>query len=73
MLERGLSDIWNTTVLEGTPIRVAIDMQKISIDREIKRKMIEFGYLDTNGDVIKPYIVRGVDWIQAQIDAGKED
>jgi ABC-type glycerol-3-phosphate transport system substrate-binding protein len=73
MLERGLSDIWNTTVLEGTPIRVAIDMQKISIDREIKRKMIEFGYLDTNGNVIKPYIVRGVDWIQAQIDAAKEN
>jgi ABC-type glycerol-3-phosphate transport system substrate-binding protein len=73
MLERGLSDIWNTTVLEGTPIRVAIDMQKISIDREIKRKMIEFGYLDTEGSVLKPYIVRGVDWIQTQIDAAKED
>jgi len=73
MLERGLSDIWNTTVLQGTPIRVAIDLQKISIDREIKRKMIEFGYLNADGSVAKPYVVRGVDWIQAQIDAAKED
>jgi len=73
MLERSLSDIWNTTVLEGTPIRVAIDMKKITVDREIKRKMIEFGYLNADGSVAKPYIIRGVDWIQAQIDAAKGD
>ena len=71
MLERGLSDIWNTTVLQGTPIRVAIDEQKISIDREIKRKMIEFGYLNPDGSVAIPYVIRGVDWIQEQIDAAK--
>lgn len=71
MLERGLSDIWNSVVLEGTPIRVAIDEQKISIDREIKRKMIEFGYLNPDGSVAIPYVIRGVDWIQAQIDAAK--
>ena len=73
MLERSLSDIWNTTVLEGTPIRVAIDMQKITVDREIKRKMIEFGYLNADGSIAKPYVIRGVDWIQAQIDAAKGD
>jgi len=73
MLERSLSDIWNATVLSGKPIRVAIDMQKITVDREIKRKMIEFGYLNADGSVAKPYVIRGVDWIQAQIDAAKED
>lgn len=73
MLERGLSDIWNTTVLQGTPIRVAIDRQKITIDREIKRKMIEFGYINPDGSAAKPYVIRGVDWIQAQIDAAKEN
>jgi len=73
MLERSLSDIWNTTVLEGTPIRVAIDLQKITVDREIKRKMIEFGYLNVDGSIAKPYVIRGVDWIQDQIDAAKGD
>jgi ABC-type glycerol-3-phosphate transport system substrate-binding protein len=71
MLERSLSDIWNSTVLTGTPIRVAIDMQKITVDREIKRKMIEFGYLNADGSIAKPYVIRGVDWIQAQIDTAK--
>lgn len=68
MLERGLSDIWNKVTFDDVPVRVAIDRQVIIIDREIKRKMIEFGYLDSEGNVIKPYTIRDVDWIQEQMD-----
>lgn len=68
MLERGMSDIWNTTVFDGTPVRIAIDRQKQTIDREIRRKMIEFGFLDRNGNVIRPYVVYDVDWIREQIE-----
>ncbi len=71
MLERGLSNIWNTVTFDGTPIRVAIDREIIIINREIRRKMIEFGYLDSDGNVIKPYIIRDVDWIQEQMDNAK--
>ncbi|MDP3306488.1 MAG: extracellular solute-binding protein [Erysipelotrichaceae bacterium] len=73
MLERGMSDIWNTTVFDGTPVRIAIDRQKQTIDREIRRKMIEFGFLDRNGDVIRPYMVFDIDWIKEQIENAKED
>jgi ABC-type glycerol-3-phosphate transport system substrate-binding protein len=74
LLERGLSDIWNTVTFDGTPIRVAIDDQVLKINREITKKMIEFGYIDEKGNVIKPYTVRDIDWIQAQINqAGGED
>lgn len=73
MLERGMSDIWNTTVFDGTPVRIAIDRQKQTIDREIRRKMIEFGFLDRNGNVIKPYRVFDVDWIKEQIENAKEE
>jgi len=72
MLERGLSNIWNTVALEGTPVRVAIDREVIIINREIKRKMIEFGYLDSEGDIIKPYTIRDVDWIQFKMDEAKD-
>jgi ABC-type glycerol-3-phosphate transport system substrate-binding protein len=72
MLERGMSDIWNTTVFDGTPVRIAIDRQKQTIDREIRRKMIEFGFLDINGDVIRPYQVFDVEWIKEQIAKAKE-
>lgn len=72
MLERGLSNIWNTVTFDGTPVRVAIDREVIIIDREIKRKMIEFGYLDNEGNVLKPYSIRDIDWIQEQMDNAKE-
>ena len=67
MLERGISDIWNRSVFNNVPTRIAIDQQLITINREIKRKMIEFGYLDENGDVLVPYTIRDIDWITAQL------
>jgi len=67
LLERGLSDIWNTVTFDGTPIRVAIDDQVLKINREITKKMIEFGYIDERGNVIVPYTVRDISWIKQQI------
>lgn len=72
MLERGLSDIWNTVVFDGTPVRIAIDRQKQRIDREIRRRMIEFGFLDRNGEVIRPYIIRDINWVKQQITNARE-
>jgi ABC-type glycerol-3-phosphate transport system substrate-binding protein len=75
MLERGLSDIWNQVTFESESVRVAVDEQIIIINREIEKKMIEFGYLDVDGNILKAYTIRDVDWIQAQMDAavGGED
>lgn len=73
MLERGLSDIWNTIVFDGTPTTVAIDRQVLIINREIERKMIEFGYIDEEGNVLKEYIIRDVEWIQEQMDNARGD
>ncbi len=72
MLERGLSDIWNTAVFEGTATRVAIDRQIIIINREITRKMIEFGFIDEKGNVLKTYIIRDVDWVKKQMDEARK-
>jgi ABC-type glycerol-3-phosphate transport system substrate-binding protein len=68
MLERGLSDIWNQVTFDGTPIRVAIDDQVLKINREITKKMVEFGYLDAEGNVLVPYTIRDTAWVNAQID-----
>jgi ABC-type glycerol-3-phosphate transport system substrate-binding protein len=72
MLERGLSNIWNTVTFDGTPVRVAIDTEVIIINREIRRKMIEFGYLDAEGNILKDYVIRDIDWIQSQMDNAKD-
>ena len=73
MLERGLSDIWNTVTFDGVPVRVAIDRQVIIINREITRKMTEFGYLDAEGNILRPYTIRDVDWIREQMAEGAGD
>jgi ABC-type glycerol-3-phosphate transport system substrate-binding protein len=72
LLERGLSDIWNTIVFDGTPARVAIDKQVIDIQREFKKKMTEFGYLNAQGEQVKPYVLREIDWIIAQIENARQ-
>lgn len=45
MQERELSNAWNRIVFDGVNPRVAIDSSVIIINREIARKMEEFGYL----------------------------
>ncbi|MCL2363478.1 MAG: extracellular solute-binding protein [Defluviitaleaceae bacterium] len=68
MLERRLSDIWNTMVFEGTPPRVAIDLRVIDINREFHRKLVEFGFIDADGNWLRPYVVRELDWVLEQIE-----
>ncbi|MEJ5314968.1 extracellular solute-binding protein [Anaerolinea thermophila] len=45
MQERELSNVWNRIVFDGANPRVAIDNAVIVINREILRKMEEFGYI----------------------------
>ena len=47
---------------------MASDERVIEINREIRRKMREFGYYDQDGNQLKPYVIRDYDWIQRQKD-----
>lgn len=67
MLERSISDIWNTAVFDGTPTGIAIDRYTIVINREMRKKMIEFGFLDANGEILKPYVIRDIHWVRQQM------
>ena len=69
MLERGLSDIWNRSVFNGMSTRVSIDRQVVSINREMEKKMIEFGFIDIEGNVLKEFNVRDIDWVYEQLEA----
>ena len=74
MLERGLSDVWNQVVFgksssgeASTKLTIgeAIDLQKVLMDREIQRKMEEFGYFDTQtGQGTNKYIIRNFRWVE---------
>lgn len=69
LLERSISDIWNAMVNDGTSAQVAADEKAIDVNREIRKMMQELGYFDENGNQIKSYVIRDVDWIQEQKDA----
>ncbi|QMS84434.1 extracellular solute-binding protein [Candidatus Xianfuyuplasma coldseepsis] len=74
LVERGISDIWNKMVFENTNARVAIDEVVTDMNREIRRKMTEFGYLE-DGVLVQDYIIADVYWIQERMDeaAGEND
>lgn len=73
LVERSISDIWNTMVLDGTSAQVAVDEKTIDINREIKKKMTELGFYDEAGNLIQPFVIRDIDWIKEQMSkAGKE-
>lgn len=64
MLERELSNCWNNIVLNGYNARSAIDDAVDKINKEIKRKMIQFGYLKADGSAQKTYHFSTIDEIK---------
>ncbi len=54
MVEREVSNIWNRVVIEGYPLRSSIDRSVILVNRELERKLTEFGYL-SEGEKTKDY------------------
>lgn len=69
MIERELSNIWNRIVFSGETTRSAVDDSVIAINREIGRKMEEFGYLK-GGKAVKEYRVPSIDLVKSW--AGKK-
>ena len=64
MLERELSNSWNNIVLNGKNTRATIEDAVDLINKELTRKLTEFGYLDNMGNVIKPYHVTTLEMIE---------
>lgn len=56
MLEREISNAWNKIVLDNTNPRDTLEESATIVNRELARKLEEFGYLDGT-EVIKPYTV----------------
>ncbi len=60
MAERELSNAVNAVVLEGQNLRSALDEAIKRIDRELIRKLEEFGHL-SDGELVKPFMVPSMD------------
>jgi ABC-type glycerol-3-phosphate transport system substrate-binding protein len=49
IVEREISQIWNKVVIDKMPVRQAISESVPRINRELKRKLDEFGYINPDG------------------------
>lgn len=64
MLERELSNAWNKIVIDGENTRSVIENAVTSIDKELLRKLEEFGYVK-NGKVVKQYVLTTPEYIRS--------
>lgn len=56
MVEREISNAWNSIIFDDVNPRIALDEAVKTANREIVYRMEEFGYV-VDGEVVKPYIV----------------
>ena len=54
IIEREVSNTWNRVVFDGDNVRVATDRAVNTINREMRRRMEEFGYI-YRGEIVRPY------------------
>ncbi len=64
MLEREISNAFNSIVVDGDDERERIDQAVKTIDREIVRKLEEFGYMDSEGNTVEPYVIPTIESIK---------
>jgi len=63
MQEREISNAWNRIVFDGVNARIAIDNSIVIINREITRKMEEFGYLQ-DGEQVREFKIPTIETVR---------
>ena len=65
MMERETSNAYNDVVVNGKTLRSRMDDATKVVKRETLRKLEEFGYVDSEGNVLNEYITPSVDQVRA--------
>lgn len=68
MMEREVSNAFNDIVVNGKTLRSRVDSLVKTVKRETERKLEEFGYIDSDGNVIKEYTVPSVETVRKILD-----
>lgn len=64
MMERETSNAFNDIVVNGETVRSRIDDAVKTVKRETMRKLEEFGYIDSDGNLITPYQTPSVEKVR---------
>jgi ABC-type glycerol-3-phosphate transport system substrate-binding protein len=65
IVEREISNTWNSVVYNDANLRSTVNDAILKIDKELARKMQEFGYIDARGNVIKPFNLPTIEDVEA--------
>ena len=71
ILEREISNTWTDVVFNGVNLRSSVDEHVIIINREMQRKLTEFGYVD-DGEIVKPYKIPTINTVEEWIYENQE-
>lgn len=71
MIERQTSDIWNGVVVDHESLVEEIDRATLITNRELIRKLEEFGFCDEDGNMIKNYSMKALDDLQTLLEESK--
>ena len=73
LLEREMSNTFNDIVVNGDNEQTRIDKAVKTINREFERKLEEFGYNDSEGNVIKEYEIPTIDTVRKLLNRTDEE
>ncbi len=72
-VELEISNLWNSVVLDRANLRVELNDAVIKMNKEIRKKMYEFGYMDAAGNVLKAYPLATEELIRRWTEGGTGD
>lgn len=64
LLEREMSNAFNDITVNGDIAQTRIDKAVKTVNREVKRKLEEFGYIDSQGNVLEIYEIPTIDKVK---------
>lgn len=67
IVEREISNAFTNATVNGDTVIEALDASKLVADREIMRKLKEFGYVDSAGNLVKNYPIEVMNDIKAKL------
>ncbi len=73
MIERQTSDVWNSVVVDHENLVEKIDRATLITNRELIRKLEEFGFCDENGNMVKVYSMKGYEDLMKALENAKKE
>ena len=66
IVERELSGVWNDVVVDNSSLIESLDQAVLVSNREIARKLMEFGYMDEEGNLIRDYDIKVLEMLDKE-------